>query len=90
MLTVIMFILLLISINTHHIHGNPVYEEGGRLTSNNQTNEESLKEWKVYIDEYLELLIPLLLSPDTNIQIFLFLQQNYVTYFAEKSKTVLP
>ena len=49
-----------------------------------------LKEWKVYIDEYLELLIPLLLSPNTNIQSFLFFQLNYVSYFAEKSKAVLP
>ena len=89
MLTVLIFVLLLITVNTHYIHGYPVYEDG-RLTSNNQTKEESLKEWKVYIDEYLELLIQLLLSPDTNIQTFLFLQQNYVTYFAEKSKTVIP
>ena len=47
------------------------------------------KEWYAYIDEYLDILIQIILSWDTNIGNTLFSLHKYVTYFAKKSKAVL-
>ena len=87
MMKLIVFVLLLITVTTYYTHANPIYKD---IKSIFQKEIKSLKEWQVYIDEFLELLIPVILSWDTNIENALFLQYKYVTYFAQKSKAVLP
>ena len=88
MVTIITPVLLLLTVNANYIQGFP-FNAYGTVTSKNLANEESLKQWRVYIDEYLELLIPALLSHEINIQGFLLFQLKYVAYFAQKSKAVL-
>ena len=87
MMKLIMFVLLLITVSTYYTHADPVYKD---IKTISKKEIKPLKEWQLYIDEYLELIIPIILSWDTNIQNALFLQYKYVTYFAEKSKALLP
>ena len=86
MLKLIIFVLLIL-VSTYYTHADPVYKDIGSIS---QKGIKSLKEWQVYIDEYLELLILNILSWVTNIENALFLQYKYVTYFVQTSKAVLP
>ena len=79
----IIFVLLVATVNANQLGVEPA----GSASKN---EIKFLKEWHVYIEEYLELLISVILSWDTNIQNFLFSQHKYVTYFYQKSKAVLP
>ena len=87
MMKLIVFVFLFITVSTFYTHADPVHKDIGSIS---QKGIKSLKEWQVYIDEYLELLIPIILSWNTNIQNALFLRYKYVTYFVQKSKAVLP
>ena len=77
--------LLLITVNVNFIRGDSILKD---IRFKNLIRQEVLKEWTVYIDEYLELLIPLALSYDTNIENFLLVQNQNVVNFAQHSKSV--
>ena len=87
----IIFVTSMIIVNANYTNGVNVHQATrSRSIPKNQIFEESPKQWRVYIDEYLVLLIPVISLPDANIQSFFFFQLNYATYFNEKSKAVLP
>ena len=85
----ITFSLLLIIMSVNYSHGVPVYK-ATRYIPRSQMLKESPKQWRIYIDKYLALLIQTVHLPDKNIQSFFFFQLNCTTYFIEKSKAVLP
>ena len=78
-------LISLITLNINCINVDSIFKD---TPFTNQIHQKVLKEWKVYIDEYLELLIPFVFSFDTNVKNFLLVQHQHVANFVQKSRAI--